>query len=32
MRNIKTRISWIVGGITLAANAAFQLALRWGAK
>jgi len=32
MRNIKTRISWIVGGITLAANAAFQLALKWGGK
>lgn len=32
MRNMKTRISWIVGGITLAANATFQLALKWGGK
>lgn len=32
IRNIKTRISWIVGGITLAVNAGFQLLLKWGAK
>jgi len=32
LRAVKTKISWLVGGITLAVNAAFQLALKWGAK
>ena len=32
IRNIKTRISWLVGGITLAVNALFQLGLKWSGK
>jgi hypothetical protein len=32
MRSLKSKISWLVGCITLAVNAAFQLALKWGAK
>lgn len=29
LRAVKTKISWLVGGITLAVNALFQFALRW---
>ena len=32
LRTVKTKISWLVGGITLAVNALFQLAVKWGAK
>jgi len=32
MRAMKAKISWLVGGITLAVNAAFQLTVKWGAK
>ena len=32
LRAVKTKISWIVGGITLAVNALFQLGLKWSGK
>ncbi|MDD2772979.1 MAG: hypothetical protein PHP45_04710 [Elusimicrobiales bacterium] len=32
LRSMKAKISWLVGGITLAVNAAFQLAAKWGAR
>jgi len=32
LRTVKTKISWLVGGITLAVNALFQLGLKWSEK
>jgi len=32
LRNLKAKVSWIVGGVTLIVNAAFQLLLKWGGK
>ena len=32
LRAVKTKISWIVGGITLAVNALFQIGLKWSGK
>jgi len=32
LRNLKTKVSWIVGGVTLVVNAAFQLLLKWSGK
>ena len=32
LRNLKAKVSWIVGGVTLVVNAAFQLLLKWGGK
>ncbi|MFA5162083.1 MAG: hypothetical protein WC421_07540 [Elusimicrobiales bacterium] len=32
LRAMKTKISWLVGGITLAVNAIFQLGLKWSGK
>jgi len=32
LRALKTKISWIVGGVTVAVNALFQLALKWSGK
>ena len=32
LRNLKAKVSWIVGGVTLVVNTAFQLLLKWGGK
>jgi len=32
LRNLKAKVSWIVGGVTLIVNAGFQLLLKWGGK